>query len=101
MKHQQQLLSKKIKSVIARPRSNDDERGFSPIIIVGGVLVVAVFIFLFFFFKQNTQQLKDSAASDIPPGVVLDTDGTICETQDKDYCHESVDVETWKDDGLP
>lgn len=77
------------------------ETGFAPILIVGICFVIALFVFLFFFFRQNNQQLEKSSASDIPFGVVTDADRTICETQDADYCHESVDVETWKDDGLP
>jgi len=102
MNLQHRLLNKKINTWILDHAQDDNrEKGFSPIIIVGVVLVLSLFVFLFFFFKQNNQQLKESVASDIPQGVVVDADGNICETQDKDYCHESVDVETWKDDRLP
>lgn len=77
------------------------EKGFSPILILGLVLIIFVFVYLFFFFKQNNEQLQESISSDIPPGVIVDSEGNICETQDAEYCHESIDVETWRDDKLP
>ena len=77
-----------------------NERGFSPILILGIVLLIGVFVFLYFFFKQNNQQLEEFVTN-IPPGVVTDENGVPCETQDAEYCHESVDVETWTDDNLP
>jgi hypothetical protein len=78
------------------------EQGFASILIITAViLVVALFVFLFFFFRQNNQRLDQFLSSDIPPGVVTDDSGHICETQDATYCHESPDIETWKDDGLP
>jgi hypothetical protein len=78
-----------------------NEHGFAPILVVGVVILVALFVFLFFFFRQNNKQLENYVSSDIPPGVVTDAEGNICETQDAEFCHETEDIETWKDDGLP
>lgn len=82
-------------------RFGTSEKGFAPILVIGVVVLLALFLFLYFFFMQNNKQLENYVSSDIPPGVVVDAEGNICETQDPEFCHESEDIETWKDDGLP
>ena len=78
-----------------------DNKGFAPLLVVGAVaLIIGLFVFLFFFFRQNNERLDNFVSSDIPPGVVVDANGEICETQDAEFCHESPDIETWKDDGF-
>ena len=84
-------------------RRDDKQKGFAQLLIIAAVvLIIGLFVFLYFFFKQNNERLDSFVnGPDTPPGVVTDKDGQICDTQDSNYCHETPDVETWKDDGLP
>lgn len=82
--------------------SCSSESGFSPIFVIAGVVLIGVILtVVFMLFGQSGRDGEQNNALVVPPGVVVDEAGAICETQDARFCHETPDIETWKDDGLP
>ena len=70
-----------------------------PLLALALVAILALIAFFWFVKPQQVENIENSPA--LPPGIVTDAAGNICETQDAKYCHETPDIETWKDDGLP